>query len=102
MSGPGCGCAGCWLGAGRSRWRCGVDVGRLATVAAARAGGAAHLDELTRAAGLELEAFVWFSAAASTFGGAGQGNYAAANAFLDGLAQQRAGRGLAGLSVAWG
>jgi acyl carrier protein len=78
----------------------GMDAGRLATAAGAKAAGAAHLDELT--AGLGLEAFVLFSSAAATFGGAGQGNYAAANAFLDGLAQQRAGRGLAGLSVAWG
>ena len=78
----------------------GLDAGRLASVLAAKAGGAAHLDELT--AGLDLEQFVLFSSAAATFGGAGQGNYAAANAFLDGLAQQRAARGLAGLSVAWG
>ena len=78
----------------------GLGPGRLATVLAAKAGGAAHLDELTRDA--DLEQFVLFSSAAATFGGAGQGNYAAANAFLDGLAQQRAGRGLAGLSVAWG
>ena len=78
----------------------GLDAGRLAAVLAAKAGGAAHLDELTRDAGLEQ--FVLFSSAAATFGGAGQGNYAAANAFLDGLAQQRAGRGLAGLSLAWG
>jgi acyl transferase domain-containing protein len=78
----------------------GMDAGRLATVLAAKAAGAAHLDELTR--DLDLEQFVLFSSAASTFGGAGQGNYAAANAFLDGLAQQRAGQGLAGLSVAWG
>jgi acyl carrier protein len=78
----------------------GMDAGRLATVLAAKAAGAAHLDELTRDAGLEQ--FVLFSSAASTFGGAGQGNYAAANAFLDGLAQQRAAAGLAGLSVAWG
>jgi acyl carrier protein len=77
-----------------------MDAGRLASVAAAKAAGAAHLDELT--ADLGLEAFVLFSSAAATFGGAGQGNYAAANAFLDGLAQQRAARGLAGLSVAWG
>jgi NAD(P)-dependent dehydrogenase (short-subunit alcohol dehydrogenase family)/acyl carrier protein len=77
-----------------------LDTGRLATVLAAKAGGAALLDELT--AGLRLEQFVLFSSAAATFGGVGQGNYAAANAFLDGLAQQRAARGLAGLSVAWG
>ena len=69
-------------------------------VLTAKATGAAHLDELTR--DLDLEQFVLFSSAASTLGGAGQGNYAAANAFLDGLAQQRAARGLAGLSVAWG
>ena len=73
---------------------------RLAAVLAAKAAGAAHLDELT--AGPGSGAFVLFSSAAATFGGAGQGNYAAANAFLDALAQQRAGRGLAGLSVAWG
>jgi NAD(P)-dependent dehydrogenase (short-subunit alcohol dehydrogenase family)/acyl carrier protein len=77
-----------------------LDTGRLTTVLAAKAGGAALLDELT--AGLGLEQFVLFSSAAATFGGAGQGNYAAANAFLDGLAQQRAAQGLAGLSVAWG
>ena len=78
----------------------GMSPGRLATVLTAKAVGAAHLDELTR--GLDLEQFVLFSSAAATFGGAGQGNYAAANAFLDGLAQQRAARGLAALSVAWG
>ena len=78
----------------------GMGPDRLASVLAAKAAGAAHLDELT--GGLDLEQFVMFSSAASTFGGAGQGNYAAANAFLDGLAQRRAARGQAGLSVAWG
>jgi acyl transferase domain-containing protein len=78
----------------------GMGPDRLASVLAAKAAGAAHLDELTREA--DLEQFVLFSSAAATFGGGGQGNYAAANAFLDGLAQQRAGRGLAGLSLAWG
>src|SRR5450755_3067898 len=73
---------------------------RLASVLAAKAGGAAHLDELTR--DLDLEQFVLFSSSAATFGGPGQGNYTAANAFLDALAQQRASQGLAGLSMAWG
>jgi len=78
----------------------GMDAARLGGVLRAKAAGAVYLDELTRE--LELEQFVMFSSAAATFGGAGQGNYAAANAFLDGLAQHRAAHGLAGLSVAWG
>ncbi|MFZ1154305.1 MAG: type I polyketide synthase [Solirubrobacteraceae bacterium] len=73
---------------------------QLERVLAPKVDGAWHLHELTE--DLNLSAFVLFSSAAGTFGNPGQGNYAAANAFLDGLAAHRRARGLAGSSLAWG
>jgi rifamycin polyketide synthase modules 4, 5 and 6 len=73
---------------------------RLAGVFAPKVDAVRHLDELTH--GTDLDAFVVFSSAASLMGSAGQGNYAAANAFLDAVMANRRAAGLPGVSLAWG
>jgi acyl transferase domain-containing protein/nucleoside-diphosphate-sugar epimerase/acyl carrier protein len=73
---------------------------RFAGVFAPKVSGGWLLHQATRACPLDF--FVLYSSAASLLGAPGQGNYAAANAFLDGLAWYRQANGLPAISINWG
>ncbi|WP_435811874.1 type I polyketide synthase [Streptomyces massasporeus] len=73
---------------------------RFSDAVRAKADAAQHLHELT--CDRHLDAFVLFSSVSALWGSAGHGAYAAANAFLDGLAAYRRAQGLAATSVIWG
>ncbi len=73
---------------------------RFATVFGPKVTGSLLLHQLT--ASDPLDFFVLFSSVAAVFGSAGQGNHAAANAFMDTLAAARVAEGLPGLSINWG
>ncbi len=76
------------------------DWPRFAKVMAPKILGAWHLHRLTQ--DLPLDFFVLFSSIASAFGAPSQSSYAAANAFLDGLAHYRRAHDLPALSINWG
>ncbi len=78
----------------------GMDRARLEKVVAPKADGAWNLHLLT--ADMKLDFFICYSSASALLGSAGQGNYAAANAFMDALMSVRRSSGLPGLSVNWG
>ncbi|MEV5434314.1 SDR family NAD(P)-dependent oxidoreductase, partial [Streptomyces sp. NPDC052701] len=77
-----------------------LSADRVDTVLRPKSDAAWHLHELTL--GLDLSAFVLYSSLAGVLDGAGQGNYAAANVFLDALAVQRHAQGLPATAIAWG
>lgn len=74
--------------------------GRLRTVFGPKAAGAWNLHRLTQS--LPLDFFVMTSSVSSLVGNPGQGNYAAANAYLDALAHFRHAQGLPALAINWG
>ena len=77
-----------------------MDRERFTSVMAPKINGAWNLHTLTE--GEQLDFFVFFSSAASLLGSPGQGNYSAANAFLDAFAHYRRSKGLEALSINWG
>lgn len=77
-----------------------LNAARLRTVLWPKALGAWNLHQETH--DLPLDHFVLFSSISASIGNRGQGNYAAANAMLEGLAAYRRSLGLPGTAIGWG
>ena len=78
----------------------GLDEERFNKVFAPKVTGAENLDLITR--GLQLDYFVLFSSVTTLMGNPGQGNYVAANAYMEGVARRRRRAGLPALAIGWG
>ncbi|MEU0846214.1 SDR family NAD(P)-dependent oxidoreductase, partial [Streptomyces sp. NPDC005962] len=76
-----------------------IDLPHINEVLGAKALAATHLHELTK--DHDLSAFVLFSSGAASWGGSRQATYAAANTYLDALAEHRRSQGLPATSIAW-
>jgi NAD(P)-dependent dehydrogenase (short-subunit alcohol dehydrogenase family)/acyl carrier protein len=77
-----------------------MDADQIRSVLAPKMLGAAYLHEMTLDTPLDF--FILFSSATTLFGNPGQGNYVAANAWLEALAKKRRAAGLAATCVRWG
>jgi acyl transferase domain-containing protein/NADPH:quinone reductase-like Zn-dependent oxidoreductase/short-subunit dehydrogenase/acyl carrier protein len=77
-----------------------ITADALSRVLGAKALGAHHLHLATRE--IRLDHFVLFGSVSALVGNPGQGSYAAANAFLDGLAALRRSEGLPATCISWG
>ncbi len=77
-----------------------MDAQRLKKVCDPKISGAWNLH--THSLGMDLDFFICYSSISAAIGNAGQGNYAAANFFLESLAGYRQQQGLPALTVSWG
>ncbi|WP_143231170.1 SDR family NAD(P)-dependent oxidoreductase [Actinosynnema sp. ALI-1.44] len=89
-------------GIGHGAWFADLTAEGLEEASAVKVGGAMHLHELSVERNIDLDAFVMFSSGAAIWGSGLLSGYAAANAAMDALAEQRSAAGLAATSVAWG
>lgn len=77
-----------------------LDAERFRRVLAPKVAGVDNLDYLLR--GKPLDYFVLFSSVTTLIGNPGQGNYVAANAYMEGVARRRRQKGLPALAIGWG
>lgn len=77
-----------------------MDAEKIRRVMAPKVLGAQYLHQVTL--GMPLDLFVLFSSATTLFGNPGQGNYVAANSWLEALARQRRNQGLPAVCIRWG